>query len=272
VKDGRIVKVAGLKSPFDIVIDDQNRVWVSNSQSDTVVRFPANDPTKVESFRAGIGVRAISLDSKGNLWVVSNFSLDFPPPVIPDGVDIMKQFQLAVDHFLKVGKVTGAANMIRPDGTQPAPMGFTGKALYVPWGVNIDGNDDAWVANMWGLSVTLLAGDDTKGHPAGTKTGDVIHEFKAGSMQLMTDVAIDPAGNVWAANNWNNVAAAMADVNPNLQTSTWGGGSGLTIIYGAAAPVKTPMLGWARKYCAAAARGRAFRGAGAARPSGREVT
>ena len=35
VKDGRIVKVAGLKSPFDIVIDAQNRVWVGNSQSDS---------------------------------------------------------------------------------------------------------------------------------------------------------------------------------------------------------------------------------------------
>ena len=61
IKDGKIVKVAGLKSPFDIVIDPQNRVWVSNSQSDTVVRFPADDPTKVETFRAGISVRALAL-------------------------------------------------------------------------------------------------------------------------------------------------------------------------------------------------------------------
>jgi hypothetical protein len=88
------------------------------------------------SFRAGIGVRAVSLDSKGNLWVVSNMALDYPPPVIPDGVSIMKQFQLAVAHLLKNAKVNGAANMIRPDGTQPAPMGFTGAALNVPWGVN----------------------------------------------------------------------------------------------------------------------------------------
>jgi streptogramin lyase len=64
IKEGRIVKVAGLKSPFDIVIDDENRVWVANSSSDTVVRFPANDPSKVESFRCGIGVRALALDSK----------------------------------------------------------------------------------------------------------------------------------------------------------------------------------------------------------------
>src|SRR5271157_182352 len=66
IKDGKIVKPAGLKSPFDIVIDDENRVWVSNSQSEQVVRFPANDPTKVESFRAGISVRALALDSKSN--------------------------------------------------------------------------------------------------------------------------------------------------------------------------------------------------------------
>jgi hypothetical protein len=31
VKDGRIVKVAGLKSPFGIAIDAQNRVWVSGT-------------------------------------------------------------------------------------------------------------------------------------------------------------------------------------------------------------------------------------------------
>ena len=54
------------------------------------------------------------------------------------------------------------------------------------------------------VRVTLLAGDDTKGHPAGTKTGDVIHVFQSGSIQMITDVSIDPAGNVWAANNWNS--------------------------------------------------------------------
>ena len=46
--------------------------------SDTVVRFPANDPTKVENFRAGIGVRALALDSKENVWVASNMDLKTP--------------------------------------------------------------------------------------------------------------------------------------------------------------------------------------------------
>ena len=30
-----------------------------------------------------------------------------------------------------------------------------------------------------------MAGDNTKGHAAGTKTGDVIHVFKGGSIQML---------------------------------------------------------------------------------------
>jgi hypothetical protein len=248
VKDGRIVKVAGLKSPFDVAIDAKNRVWVSNSQSDTVVRFPADDPSKVETFRCGISVRALALDSKGNLWVSSNMSPDFPMPHIPEGASIMEQFKILGKAGLEYPKPTGVINMIRPDGTQPAPAGYTGDgAINAPWGVNIDGNDDVWIGLLKSRGVALMAGDGTKGHPAGTKTGDVIHVFTGGSIQMLTDVAIDPAGNVWAANNWNVPEAAAAE-NPSYPTSTWGGGSGFTVIYGVAAPVKPPRMGLVRTY------------------------
>ena len=143
---------------------------------------------------------------------------------------------------------TGVINMIKPDGTQAAPKGFTGNGVInVAWGVSIDGNDDVWIGNFWGKGVVLMAGDGTKGHPAGIKTGDAIHQFQSGSIQLITDVGIDPAGNVWAANNWNAVEPVVADV-PISRTSTWGGGSGLTIIYGVAAPVKTPLMGQVQAY------------------------
>jgi hypothetical protein len=252
IKDGKIVKPAGLKSPFDIVIDSQNRVWVANSSSDTVVRFPMNDPSKAESFRAGIGVRALALDSKENVWVVSNMDLKTPVPKIPDGISIMEQFKIVTEAMVKYimgppPRPTGAVNMIRPDGTQPAPMGYTGDAINIPWGLNIDGNDDVWVGNMWARSVTLMAGDNTKGHPPDTKTGDVIHMFQSGSIQMVTDAAIDAAGDVWAANNWNLLEAA-AGPSPAYPTSTWGGGSGFTVIYGVAAPVKPPRIGKVQTY------------------------
>jgi hypothetical protein len=248
IEDGRIVKVNGLKSPFDIVIDSQDRVWVSNSQSDNVVRFPAADPTKVESFQAGLSVRALALDSKENVWVASMASLDFPRPKIPDGTSIMEQFRILAVAMMKYPKSTGVIHMIRPDGTQPEPKGFTGGgAVDIPWGVNIDGNNDVWIGNAGprARSVVLLAGANPRGHPPGTKPGDLIHVFKSGSIQILTDVAIDPAGNVWAANNWNSPEAAALP-NPPTAISTWGGGSGLTVIYGVAAPVQPPRMGKVR--------------------------
>jgi hypothetical protein len=39
---------------------------------------------------------------------------------------------------------------------------------------------------------------------------------------MLTDVSIDPAGNVWAANNWNDLNGAAAP-DPLRPTSTWGG-------------------------------------------------
>lgn len=80
VKDGRLVQVKGLVSPFSIVIDAQNRVWVSNALDTTIVRFPSDDPSKAELISAaGIGVRGIALDSKGSIWSASLMTLDFPP-------------------------------------------------------------------------------------------------------------------------------------------------------------------------------------------------
>ena len=206
VKDGRVVPVKGLVSPFSIVIDAQNRVWVGNALSNTIVRFPAEDPSKAEAINAGgVSVRGIALDSKGNVWTASLMNLDFPLPVIPPGSEIMTQFQIAgldIFGYTTPTKPTGVIQMTRPDGTHPAPNGFSGLPINVPWGLSIDGKDDVWFGNFFGRGVILMAGADTKGHPAGTKTGDVIHQFQSASIQMITEVAVDPAGNVWAANNW----------------------------------------------------------------------
>lgn len=119
------------------------------------------------------------------------------------------------------------------------------KAVNVPWGVTIDGNDDVWFGNFWGRGVGLMAGAEPNGHATGTKTGDLIHMFQSGSIQMITDAVVDPAGNVWAANNWNFIDA-LGSENPARPTSTWGGGDGIVVIYGVAAPTKTPVMGHAR--------------------------
>jgi hypothetical protein len=252
VKEGKIVKVPDLAGPFDVVIDDQNRVWVSDSRSDVVVRFPASDPTKVEKFRVGIAPRALALDSKSNVWVVSFLSPDFPGlRPLPPHATIMQEFQAfsAILGPLQSGQVksTGFVSMIRPDGTQPSQQGFNGGgAVNLPWGVNVDGNDDVWTTNGWSRGIAYLAGDNTKGHPAGTKTGDLLHQFSSGNFENFTDVSIDAAGNAWCANNWNDVPIATGIAHDPAR-STWGGGTGISVIYGVAEPVMPPRMGKVRR-------------------------
>jgi hypothetical protein len=130
---------------------------------------------------------------------------------------------------------------------QPAPEGFVGgNAMRAPWSARVDGSDDVWIANFGVRSLTLMAGADPKGYPSGTKTGDVIHQFQSGSIPYPLDVAIDPAGNVWINHNWNDYEVVISS-DPPRRVSTWGGGSGCTVWYGVAAPVKTPLVAQVRK-------------------------
>ena len=62
-----------LKGPFHLAIDQQDRIWVSNGFGDFVTRFPASDPTKAETFKAGYSGSGLSVDSGGNVWVSNRF-------------------------------------------------------------------------------------------------------------------------------------------------------------------------------------------------------
>jgi hypothetical protein len=52
---------------------------------------------------------------------------------------------------------------------------------------------------------------------------------QGGTIELATIGSIDPAGDVWVANNWDSVEAATSD-DPCRPISTQGGGSGFTVI------------------------------------------
>lgn len=247
---GRIVKVKGLHSPFGVTVDNQLRVWVTNSRGDNVTMFPTDHPEQAKQIFVGLGVRGIALDSKGNAWVASNMSLDFPRPTFPKGeVSIMKSFYIAYENLLKnADKMpTGLVSLIKPDGTQDDRKGFVGNngEINVPWGVTVDGSDNVWVSNFQGESVAYMCGADKTKCPAGLQTGDIIHNYTSSVSTMLTDAGIDSAGNVWTANNWNVGATVVSD-NPDRKLSTNGGGNGIVVFYGLATPVKTPLMGQVR--------------------------
>ena len=60
-------------------------------------------------------------------------------------------------------------------------------------------------------------------------------------MQMLIDIDVDPAGNVWVDNNWQNIDAAFDRAAEPL--STLGAGQGVVVFYGLAKPVRTPLIG-----------------------------
>jgi len=138
------------------------------------------------------------------------------------------------------------ADVVRADGTVLPPFDG-GKSIISPWGIAIDGNDNVWVANSTGRSVTQLCGARPANCPPGTKTGDPISPPGGyiGGLQIITDVAIDPGGNVWVANNWDMPEQGFKEV-PEPALSTRFGGNGTVVFFGLAKPVRTPLIGPAR--------------------------
>jgi len=248
-----------VKSPFHLAVDGQDRIWVTNSGSDTVVRFPASDPGKAEEFKVGFAPRAIAIDSQGNAWVANTVGhpatrekLALIRAKIEGSIESKisstskadEEAKEWIDLFNILEEFPGGdISMIRPDGSVLPPFDAN-KTIFGPWGIAIDGNDHVWVANSTGRSVTQLCGARIETCPAGIGTGDPISPPSGyiGGLQIITDVQIDPAGNVWVANNWNRPDEGFKKT-PDEALSTLFGGNGAVVFFGLAKPVKTPLIG-----------------------------
>jgi hypothetical protein len=248
------------KAPFHLGIDQQNRIWVSNSGIDHVTRFPASDPTKVENFKVGFNSSGLAIDSRGNVWVTERFGngvlgmahlIDMGVRLKLDGVAAASDYLTRTMSKQQGGSKGGSVNLLRPDGTPYPGSPFTGGGLPGPWAAVVDGNDNVWISNFAGPSspIVELCGVNTDHCPPGVHTGGQISPpggYVGGGLQMQTDLAVDPAGNVWVMNNWQDIDSCIGT--PSEALSTRCGGQGIVIFYGMAKPVRAPQIGPARPY------------------------
>lgn len=253
-----------VNGPFHVAFDLQGRVLVSNANSNTVTRFPAEDPGKAEELTVGYSPHAIAIDSRGNAWVANvlgepgtreklgllrtKLRSELEARLHPDagaGDETVEKF-VALVRIIEEFR-GGSVSMIAPDATGPAPQFDGGGSISGPWGITVDGNDHVWVANGFGKTLTELCGVRTETCPPGMKTGDPISPPKTGyagkGMQFLTGVAVDPAGNVWAANNIDLMDEVCLVKVPDETQSTRCGGNGFVVFFGLAKPVRTPVVG-----------------------------
>jgi hypothetical protein len=244
-----------LSGPFHLVIDQQDRIWIDNAIGDTVTRFPASDPSKVAVFHTGgASGKGMAVDSEGNVWITNTAG---------SGMSLTTKLHLlelklrgapaaAFDHVALNDLLShpglGSISMLRPDGSPAPGSPFNPGSIWGAWAVAIDGDDHVWVSNFApNGGITELCGARTETCPPGMKTGDPISPrggYKGGGMQPLVDVSIDPAGNVWVSDNWQDPSSCYN--NPAEAVSTRCGGQGMTVFYGMAKPVHAPQIGPAR--------------------------
>jgi len=263
-KNGRIVcegdsaePCKSFTAPFHLAIDQQDRIWVSDS-SFHVIRFPAADPTKAVKLDVRTNNSGLNIDSQGNVWVTNRFGAGLigMAQMVDMAVHLKKGGVLSASDYLtktmseqKGG--SGSVTLLRPDGTQFPGSPFKGGGLPGPWAVVVDGNDNVWISNfaMPASPIVQLCGVRTEHCPPGFKTGDQISPpggYVGGGLQLQTDIAVGPAGDVWAINNWQDIDSCYAGAIEALSTRC--GGQGVVIFFGMAKPVRAPQIGPAQSW------------------------
>ncbi len=248
-----------VKSPFGIAIDRQDRIWISNSGSDTVTRFPADDPGNAEEFEVRFSPHGIAIDSQGNTWVANLVG----HPGTREKLALVKQKlearaeelrgsmsddEVAIKGWIDLWGIInefpgGDVSMIASDGTVHGPFD-AGGSIRGPWGIAVDGNDNVWVASSTGHSVTQLCGVRNDTCPPGVETGDPISPAGGyiGGLEIITAVAIDPAGNAWVANSWNDTDAGFSKSPPEARSTSFASHT-TVVFFGVAKPVRTPLIG-----------------------------
>ena len=231
-------------APFDVAVGRDGSTWVSYTGGLPLGELPKSvakyalvngtlQPQFLHFLPDAQGLRALSLDSRGNAWLAAL------------GNNVIYAF--------------------RPDGTEIGQ--FSGGGMNAPWDTAIDGEDNVWVANFGPLETgSNFTGRLTKlwgiHPPSGHNVGDPVSPPtgytvpSAGSevllhngeplygalpappcfipMMRQTAVVIDQAGNIWSINNWK----------PDFDIDTVGGnpgGDGSIIFVGLAAPPSTQV-------------------------------
>ena len=244
-------------APFHLAIDQQDRIWVSDS-SLHVIRFPASHPSKSVKFDVRSNNSGLNVDSRGNVWVTNRFGSGLlgMAHMVDMAVHLKTGGVLSASDYLTktMSEQTGGSGsvtVLQPDGSQLPGSPFKGGGLPGPWAVVIDGNDNVWVSNfaMPASPIVQLCGVRTENCPPGFKTGDQISPpggYVGGGLQLQTDIAIGPAGDVWAMNNWQDIDSCYPGATEALSTRC--GGQGVVVFFGMAKPVRAPQIGPAKAY------------------------
>ncbi len=225
----------GVSIPVAIAFDRDGRAWVANTNPGSLTVLDASGVSQsgasgYTSDQLAFPI-AVATDSRNNAWVANN-SNNTVTRVAPDG-STFTSFVVgnavagvavdAGDNVWSSNYADDSMGLVSSAGQVLSSGGFKGGGLLHPVGVALDGAGTAWVANYRGPGITSLSGASS------ARPGAAISPAAGwGSDLNLTEtfgVAVDAAGSVWVTSLGDNRVIKFL---------------------GAAAPVKTPLLGGVR--------------------------
>lgn len=255
-----------LIKPFGLTLDSEGRAWVVGnavgfekrttntmhtgglyriSKDGTVVTVALPEDNLL-SFPMGV-----ASDSKGNMWVTNSDHVSVPC-VTPFSTEQGGGIGPSLVYF-PADSIDASGAKVFGLPTNSNPDVNTG-GLRIPWGNFVDGNDTIWVFNF-GVDPTddegkltplsHFCGTDPQKCPAGLTLGEAISPpsgYVSNALDRVTGGGVDRSGNIWILNNWKKLGPLMIDSDYPVFNRNPGGNS-FVIVPGAAAPIKTPLLG-----------------------------
>ncbi len=221
----------GINFPVAVASDSAGNIWTSNYGASTASLLSNNGNAISGSSGFGSGDLnfpvAIAADAGGNSWLANQSSTtvtritadgsqatSYSCCNAPSGLAIDRHGNIWVTNFLgdSVSELSQSGSVIS--------NGYTGGGLLRPQGIAVDGKGNVWIANYHGNSIAQLAGADSTTPGTALSSGNGLG-LSAG-LSLPFALAIDASGNLWVSSFANDMVVEYI---------------------GAAAPVKTPLLG-----------------------------
>ena len=221
--DGGAATNAGLIYPAGVAVDAAGNLFIADRNNNRIRKVGTNG---IITTAAGNGIGGYS----GDGGAATNAELNFPPGV---AVDATGNLFIADEGNYRIRKVgsDGLITTIAGNGT----YGYSGDGsmatnaeLSYPYGVAVDAIGNLFIADFYnnrirkvgsdGL-ITTIAGNGTYGY-----SGDGSTATNA-ELRYPCDVAVDTAGNLFIADNYNNRIRKVVFPGPTLELSNVGFGN-----------------------------------------------
>ena len=219
--------------PESIAVDANGNLWVANYGNSTVAVLNNSGVTVTASGGLGSGTSkfsfpvAVATDAANGAWftnqggsTITHVAADRTVGTPVTCCDAPSGVAMGVSGTVWVTNFYGNSLSAVSPGGSVVSAGYAGGGIAQPQGVAVDGAGNVWVANYRTNTLSEFQGE-AQSSPGSPYPGSGGFGSAAG-LWLVTRIAIDSSGNLWATSNGNDSVVEFI---------------------GLAAPVKTPLIG-----------------------------